>query len=318
MSRGLVIIIGFILFSCGDDAAQLSKAGKKSVKDKIIYSRSSISLDTERDSISYILGFEMAKPFITDTVFSLLDKEEILAGFQDSLGSTRLDSCEMKIQSFLSSEDLRKNKTFIKECATCVGALNRMEFYSNFDGLNALDLVNFDLTYSGLKDGFDLKNAFLDDTNSVNILFSTLKTEIGKRYNSTLEQFQREGNEFLENNKKKKGVKQTPSGLQYKVLRKGTGKNPTAGSKVKVNYKGTLLSGETFDSSYDRGAPIDFQLNQVIPGWTEGIQLMKKGSKFEFFIPHELAYGANPDPRSGIKPYSLLIFEVELLEISTP
>ena len=318
MSRGLVIIIGFILFSCGDDATQSSKAGVKSAKDEIIYSQSSILLGTERDSISYVLGFEMAKPFIIDTVFSLLDKEEILAGFQDSLGSTRLDSCEMKIQSFLSSEDLRKNKTFINECATCVGALNRMEFYTNFDGLNSLDLVNFDLTYSGLKDGFDLKNAFLDDTNSVNILFSTLKTEIGKRYNATLEQFQREGNEFLKKNKNKKGVKQTPSGLQYKVIRKGIGKNPTAGSKVKVNYKGTLLSGETFDSSYDRGAPIDFQLNQVIPGWTEGIQLMKKGSKFEFFIPHELAYGANPDPRSGIKPYSLLIFEVELLEISTP
>ena len=82
-----------------------------------------------------------------------------------------------------------------------------------------------------------------------------------------------------------------------------------------MHYKGTLLSGETFDSSYDRGTPSEFGLNQVIPGWTEGIQLMNPGSKFIFYIPHELAYGPNPDPRSGIKPYSLLIFEVELLEI---
>ena len=79
-----------------------------------------------------------------------------------------------------------------------------------------------------------------------------------------------------------------------------------------------MLSGETFDSSYDRGQASEFFLNQVIPGWTEGIQLMKAGSKFKFYIPHELAYGANPDPRSGIKPYSLLIFEVELLEILSP
>ena len=101
-------------------------------------------------------------------------------------------------------------------------------------------------------------------------------------------------------------------------MKKGKGNNPSASSRVKVHYKGTLLSGETFDSSYDRGTPSEFALNQVIPGWTEGIQLMKPGSKFIFYIPHELAYGPNPDPRSGIKPYSLLIFEVELLEIINP
>jgi FKBP-type peptidyl-prolyl cis-trans isomerase FklB len=87
---------------------------------------------------------------------------------------------------------------------------------------------------------------------------------------------------------------------------------------VKVHYKGTLISGETFDSSYERGVPAEFGLSQVIPGWTEGLQLMSVGSKFEFFIPQELAYGANPQPGGIIKPYSLLIFEVELLEILNP
>jgi len=317
MTRGISIIIGLILMSCGDDIAQSSKK-VKTIANDIIYSSSDVSLNSELDSISYVLGFEMSKPFISDSIFSLLEKEEILIGFQDSTSNMALDSCEMKIQSFLSSSDLRKNKSFLKECAACVGSLNRMEFYNNFGSLNALDLVDFKYTYLGLKDGFNLKDVFLDDTNSVNILFASLKSEIGIRYNVTIEQFQREGREFLKENKNKKGVQQTPSGLQYKVLKKGKGKNPSAGAQVKVNYKGTLLSGETFDSSYDRGQASEFFLNQVIPGWTEGIQLMKAGSKFKFYIPYELAYGANPDPRSGIKPYSLLIFEVELLEILSP
>jgi FKBP-type peptidyl-prolyl cis-trans isomerase FklB len=89
-----------------------------------------------------------------------------------------------------------------------------------------------------------------------------------------------------------------------------------ATSKVKVHYAGTLPTGETFDSSYDRGEPIEFGLNQVIPGWTEGLQLMSVGSKFKFFIPQELAYGANPQPGGIIKPYMALVFEVELLDFT--
>ena len=124
----------------------------------------------------------------------------------------------------------------------------------------------------------------------------------------------KEGLDFLTKNRKKKGIQETASGIQYKVLRKGKGSHPIASSRVKVHYEGSVLSGEVFDSSYERGESIVFGLNQVIPGWTEGIQLMKPGSKYIFYIPQELAYGANPRG-SVIKPYSLLIFEVELLEI---
>ena len=121
------------------------------------------------------------------------------------------------------------------------------------------------------------------------------------------------GDKFLAKNKKKKGVKVTSTGLEYKVLRKGKGKKPKATSKVTVNYKGTLLDGSTFDSSYDRGKPATFALNQVIPGWTEGLQLMSKGAKYEFFIPAKLAYG--PAGRPGIPPNSTLIFDVELIDV---
>jgi FKBP-type peptidyl-prolyl cis-trans isomerase len=122
------------------------------------------------------------------------------------------------------------------------------------------------------------------------------------------------GEEFLASNAKRKGVKVTDSGLQYEVLKEGKGANPTETSTVKVHYHGTTPEGVVFDSSVDRGEPISFGLNQVIKGWTEGVQLMKVGAKYKFYIPQELAYGPS-SPSPIIKPYMPLVFEVELLEI---
>jgi FKBP-type peptidyl-prolyl cis-trans isomerase FkpA len=120
---------------------------------------------------------------------------------------------------------------------------------------------------------------------------------------------------FLEENAKKEGVKVTDSGLQYEVISEGTGARPQPTDTVKVNYEGTLTNGNVFDSSYSRGEPVEFPLNQVIPGWTEGIQLMSEGSNYRFYIPSGLAYGDNGI--SGvIPPFSTLIFEVELISIS--
>ena len=125
-----------------------------------------------------------------------------------------------------------------------------------------------------------------------------------------------EGEKFMAENKKKPNIKVTASGLQYEVITEGTGEKPTATSKVKVHYHGTTPDGSVFDSSVDRGEPIEFGLNQVIKGWTEGLQLMKVGGKYKFYIPQELAYGANPQPGSIITPFMPLVFEVELLGIS--
>jgi FKBP-type peptidyl-prolyl cis-trans isomerase FklB len=124
-----------------------------------------------------------------------------------------------------------------------------------------------------------------------------------------------EGQTWLAENGKKTGVKTTASGLQYEVMREGTGPKPVATSKVKVHYHGTTIDGKVFDSSVDRGEPVEFPLTGVIPGWTEGVQLMSVGSKYKFYIPGNLAYGARPPQQSGIAPNATLIFEVELLEI---
>ncbi len=125
-----------------------------------------------------------------------------------------------------------------------------------------------------------------------------------------------EGEKFLAENKTRKGVMTTASGLQYEVITRGTGtESPKATDKVKVHYHGTNIDGSVFDSSVERGETIAFGLNQVISGWTEGLQLMKVGDKFRFFIPANLAYGER-SPSPAIKPNSTLIFEVELFEIN--
>lgn len=124
-----------------------------------------------------------------------------------------------------------------------------------------------------------------------------------------------EGQAFLAENKGKEGIMSTPSGLQYEVIEEGTGTNPSATSQVTVHYTGTLLDGTKFDSSVDRGTPATFGLNQVISGWTEGLQLMSPGAKYRFYIPAELAYGPSPPPGSPIGPNSTLIFDVELISI---
>ena len=120
---------------------------------------------------------------------------------------------------------------------------------------------------------------------------------------------------FLEENKNKDGISSTESGLQYEIIQEGSGNKPSATDTVTVHYHGTLIDGTVFDSSTERGTPASFGVNQVIPGWTEALQLMSVGSKFRLYIPQELAYGANPHPGGPIQPYSALIFDVELIEI---
>ncbi|MHA2219485.1 MAG: FKBP-type peptidyl-prolyl cis-trans isomerase [Candidatus Hodarchaeales archaeon] len=129
------------------------------------------------------------------------------------------------------------------------------------------------------------------------------------------EKNKKEGEEYLAENKKKEGIITTQSGLQYKVLKKGTGKIPKSTDTVTVNYRGTLIDGTEFDSSYRRGQPASFKVNGVIRGWTEALQLMKEGAKWQLYIPSNLAYGERGAGRN-IGPNSTLIFEVELISIN--
>lgn len=135
-----------------------------------------------------------------------------------------------------------------------------------------------------------------------------------KKQKEEAEKFIAEGKAYLDENAKKEGVTVTKSGLQYEVLQEGTGKSPKATDTVRCHYEGRLLDGSVFDSSYKRGEPADFGLNQVIPGWTEGVQLMKEGAKYRFTIPYLLAYGER-GAGASIPPFSTLVFDVELIKV---
>jgi FKBP-type peptidyl-prolyl cis-trans isomerase FklB len=142
----------------------------------------------------------------------------------------------------------------------------------------------------------------------------SLADKLSKMKNDKAEKNLKEGQDFLAENKKKAGVTELPSGLQYEIITEGTGAKPSARNTVTCHYHGTLINGTIFDSSVQRGRPASFPLSQVIKGWTEGVQLMPQGSKWRFFIPPSLGYG---DRQVGptIGPNSTLIFEVELIDI---
>lgn len=183
-------------------------------------------------------------------------------------------------------------------------------------GLNINQSVgqNIDITLEamieGLKAGFKNDNSVLTPEKAVEILKEMDKMLVEQRNAVSKVKV----DSFFKANKLNEGVKETASGLQYKVIKEGTGKKPGPTSKVKVHYHGTLINGKVFDSSVDRGEPIEFPLDGVIKGWTEGLQLMKEGAKYIFYIPPSLGYGERGAGQT-IPPNAILIFEVELLQI---
>jgi FKBP-type peptidyl-prolyl cis-trans isomerase FklB len=178
--------------------------------------------------------------------------------------------------------------------------------------------VDWNLTSEGLKDAMSGGKTRLTQEEAKAVL-DEVQSEVRKQQQAKAQQAaatnKAEGEKFLAANKAKEGVITLPSGLQYKILKAGTGPKPSLSDQVVCNYRGTLINGTEFDSSYKRGQPATFGVGQVIKGWTEALQLMPVGSKWQLFIPSSLAYGERPDPRSGIEPNATLIFEVELLSI---
>lgn len=172
--------------------------------------------------------------------------------------------------------------------------------------------LNYMFLNKGMKDVFSGAPTMIESMMSQNIIQDFIVSSKKAKYDTTL----KAGEIFLKTNKLKKGVFTTASGLQYEIIKDSVnGAKPKATDEVTVHYKGTLLNGNKFDSSYDRNEPATFGLNKVIPGWTEGVQLMTEGSKYRFFIPYQLGYG-DRGAGANIPPYSTLVFEVELLKVS--
>lgn len=176
--------------------------------------------------------------------------------------------------------------------------------------------INKELFNAGISNGLSGNDSLLSEEETSKIMMQFQQEMMAKREQATAAVATEEkikGKAFLEENKKQEGIKETPSGLQYKVITEGTGENPAAEDVVEVHYTGKLIDGTVFDSSVDRGQTVKFPLNGVIPGWTEGLQLMKPGAKYMLYIPSALAYG---DRGTGPIPGgATLIFEVELISI---
>ena len=177
--------------------------------------------------------------------------------------------------------------------------------------------INPDALAAAMKDVFAGAKPQLSEEEVQTVMQEFQKDMMAKRAKGQQEGLAKnkaEGEKFLADNKKKEGIKTTASGLQYKVIKDGTGKTPKATDTVSTHYRGTLISGKEFDSSYKRGEPAEFPVNGVIKGWTEALQLMKEGAKWQLFIPSDLAYGER-GAGQDIGPNSTLIFDIELLKV---
>ncbi len=191
-----------------------------------------------------------------------------------------------------------------------LGVLIGQNNKQNLDASPGASELNIDLMISAFEKQIKGEESQIEATDARTIVQKYFEAASKKQ----AEKNEEEGKAFLEQNKTKEGVTTTESGLQYEVLTEGTGEKPVDGQTVKCHYTGTLIDGKVFDSSVERGEPATFNVNQVIPGWTEALKLMPVGSKWKLYIPSELAYGPRGAGRD-IAPNSALIFEVELLEI---
>ena len=262
----------------------------KPVKAKMPEKAQSVVLKDFTDSINYAFGMYQGNQI---RIYVLKDDED---------GSQTKEFIKYLNQGLKSSTKFPQQV----EMAEQIGQDIRENEKDGFMGIETIDF-NFALLQQGMINGLSGFEEVMTAEDANNYLQSTMDRI---KYGDTKGQ----GEAFLAENAHKDGINVTESGLQYEVLTMGNGPKPSATDRVKVHYQGTLIDGTVFDSSYERGEPIVFGLNQVIKGWTEGVQLMPVGSKFRFFIPYQLAYGERGAGET-IPPFSALIFEVELLGI---
>jgi len=305
LSGGLCVSLLLIFSACGGDGAGSGSGNAK--------------LATAKDSISYAIGNYLSQNMKMQGM--TLNADMLQKGFEDQTKGEGLTNDESRklIDKFQMEMMMKQRDPASKD----------KPFSFNVDSVSlaigqdfSFQMQTMDMELDGAQFGagsrdFNTGNAAMDSLTIAGEVEKFTTTMQGK----SLEKAAIEGKAnlaagaaFLAENGKSDGIKTTASGLQYKVLTSGSGNKPAATDKVEVHYEGKLLDGTVFDSSIKRGEPVTFGLNQVIPGWTEGVQLMAKGAKYRFWIPGDLAYGERGSP-PNIGPNATLVFDVELIDI---
>ena len=211
-----------------------------------------------------------------------------------------------------SSPVLAKEKLSLKSSAEKASYGIGINIGHSLKAQNIPDL-NVDNMFTGIKDALEDREMRVSKEELI-AAFTEIQKKEAEEKSKLAEDNLKKGESFLAENKKQQGVKVTESGLQYKIIQEGTGSKPKADDVIVANYRGSLIDGTEFDSSYKRNEPVEFPVNRVIPGWTEALQMMPEGSKWQLFIPAKLAYGEF-SPTPAIPPNSTLVFEVELLKV---
>jgi FKBP-type peptidyl-prolyl cis-trans isomerase FklB len=288
-----ILALIFTLLSCGDEV---------------------VTFKTDKERYSYLLGVEIAKPFITQAPFTKMDKEKMIEGFENPVKEVELKKYYKDLELLLGQTGQSFNEKYKEQGSFAVGKINRERFDHYFDELDAKSLINSDFVKKGFSDGLNKKDAVALKGLDRKKIMASFEALMNNKYQKITAGYKAEGDAFMAANKKKPGVITTASGLQYIVIKEGKGPKPGRDARVKMSYVGMNPDGSIFDQS-PAGQGISFGLNEVIPGWTEGIQLMSVGSKIRLFVPQELGYAGNPPQGANIKPYSPLIFEMELMAI---
>ena len=260
------------------------------------------NLKTDVDSLSYAIGMartEGLDQYLAQQGIDSTQMAEFLKGFNE--GAAKIDKKDAAYMAGMQ-----------------VGQMVSKQWVEGFNqqifGGDSTQTISRENLLAGFLAGVTKKTNVMDMAKAQAFMQTQMEAIKEKANAAKYADNKAAGEKFLAENKGKEGVVTTPSGLQYKILTKGTGAIPADSSKVKVNYKGTLIDGTEFESTYTRNEPATFPANRVIPGWTEALTMMPVGSKWELYIPYNLAYGSK-ETGGQIKPYSTLIFEIELLDI---
>ena len=285
------------------------------------------ALDGEREQVSYMVGMDVARSI--EAVKDDMDLPAFERAVRNAFdgGKPLLQEAEARTvgQALMQRVAARRGQPIPGQAPGTQGAAPDKAKVGHLVGADVgrslspvKDEIEFAVFMQALRTTLGGGKPALDESQA-NAIRSAFSQRVQARLQADAaargEKNQTEGATFLAKNKSVKGVFTTPSGLQYMVLRQGAGERPTRDDNVRVNYRGTLLDGAVFDSSYDRGQPAEFPLDGVIAGWQEGLALMPVGAKYRFWIPGELGYGAQGTPDGSIGPNAVLVFDVELMSI---